>query len=81
MIKSFQERYEPLMKDDSEIESLMDFVKTVKKCLKINPDERPDFMRLFYRNLRNIDADRFRKHILFEQKEKDGLFIKLFLFY
>jgi len=73
VIKSFNESYQPLMKDDSEMESLLDFVKTMKKCLRINPDERPDFSRLFYRNLKNIDADRFRKHILLEEKGKYDL--------
>jgi len=57
------------MKDEGEMQQLSEFVNILKKCLRMEPDQRPDFIRLFYRNMRNLDPIRFRQHILYEERK------------
>ena len=68
LIKTFQKTYEPFMQEESEMKTLLRFVKTLKKCLRMEPDERPDFVSLFCKKIKNTDSDIFRQHILFEEK-------------
>ena len=70
VIRAFKNNYVPEMKNDSDMKALLDFIKMLKKCLRIEQTERPDFIRLFCRNLRTTKEANLREHILMEDEAK-----------
>ena len=59
-IKLFKENYVAIIKEPQEKEELNNFIRMLRKCLRLDTNERPDFMRLFYRSLRYCDPENFK---------------------
>lgn len=73
-ILKFEKIYENIMKNDdvSQIKLKL-FIRILKKCLRINPKSRPDFVDLYYdfqKKFRSIDSNSLRIQIIAGEIDK-----------
>ena len=62
-----QKKYENILNKNEEMDELKNFIKTLRKCLSIDPKDRPDFISLFKNSLKAVnDYDLIKAHILIE---------------
>lgn len=67
-LKRFKEGYKNSMQSAEGKYKLEEFIKILRNCLNFNSEERPDFIELFLGNMRNIENERLRMHILLEEE-------------
>ena len=75
-LENFNENYSKTLYKKEEIEDFKFFVDVLKRCLKIEPDQRPDFISLFKEMLflkKTKDYEKMKLHILIEDLNIDEI--------
>lgn len=68
LLKKLRDIYTKSLSNAEDKKQLELFLRIMKNCLSFNPDERPDFMDLFFTEMKLLSEDKIRLHILLDEE-------------